>query len=81
MRKRERHEAEARKRDGIGAILEEVINRYESKIDLFCSGSVPVSAPLRSHTLQDASRSHPRESKSEKGSRGRSTRQDVDGGW
>lgn len=26
-------------RDGIGAILEEVINRYESKIDLFCSSS------------------------------------------
>lgn len=26
------------KRDHIGAILEEVINRCESKIDLFCSG-------------------------------------------
>jgi len=30
---------EDRKGDGIAAILEEVINRSESKIDLFCSGS------------------------------------------
>ena len=28
-----------RERDNIGAILEEVINRCESKIDLFCNGS------------------------------------------
>ena len=41
--------------DGIGAILEEVINRCESKIDLFCSGSrtkcprVRVLVYIRSH--------------------------------
>lgn len=53
--KRDR-QREARKRDGIGAILEEVINRCESKIDLFCSGSRPgdepegsVSASPRTH--------------------------------
>lgn len=35
MEERERE----RERDDIGAILEEVINRCESKIDLFCNGS------------------------------------------
>lgn len=38
-RKGSRGAREDRKGDGIGAILEEVINRCESKIDLFCSGS------------------------------------------
>lgn len=59
----------ARKRDGIGAILEEVINRCESKIDLFCSGLEragrpgvsAVSAPLRAHAPARRSRSHSRE--------------------
>lgn len=42
-------------RDGIGAILEEVINRYESKIDLFCSSSrgreVSSRARIHLHTI------------------------------
>ena len=47
-RERERdRQREARKRDRIGAILEEVINRCESKIDLFCSGSRPGDEPER----------------------------------